>query len=413
MVGNRRIEPGLVVIFRYFSAIAMLYFAIIVAITTSQEGTIFVPYLRWSLINLLLYLVVFIYLSWPRLRERSAPAYLPLALTMATVLPFLTNILDYLSPTERTLMSLILRSWLMFPILLVPLVILAWQYRLRYVILFAALTALFEEVMLLPIVGSLNFESLSILGQPLIRAFCFGLTGQIVCHLMDAQRAQRRALIHANQELSRQASMLEQLTVSRERNRLAREMHDTLAHTLSALSVNLEAMKTTVPSSLVDLQQMLDQSLQITRQGLTDTRRALKALRSNALEELGLSLAIRNLAETIASKNGLALTLKVDEYIPELSPAREQNIYRIAQEALENAARHAGAGKLTVELQLQGKSLLLLVQDDGAGFDPQKAQAGDHLGLMGMQERADSIQGELEIESRVEAGTALRLRLTV
>jgi signal transduction histidine kinase len=411
MAERTRIEPGLLVIFRYFLIIAIAYFAILVAVSALQVDVLRASYVRWSFLNFLLYLVLYIYLSIPWLRERNDRFYLPLALAMAAAFPVLANVMTYLEAPERTLTVLIQSSWLSFPVLLVPLLLIAWQYRFRYVLLFAGLGALVEEILLLPLLWPPNPEQLTIVGQPLIRAFSFGIAGQIVCHLMDTQRAQRRRLMQANLELSRTSGMLQRLAVSHERNRLARELHDTLAHSLSALSVNLEAMKTELPAGNAELAAMLDRSLQITREGLTDTRRALKALRADAIEDLGLPLAVRNLAEAAAERGELRLETEIDGNLPALPPAVEHAVYRIAQEAVENAVHHAGAGALRVELSAQGDALELAVHDDGSGFDPQSIDGRDHLGIRGMRERAEACGGTLGIDSRKDRGTTLHLRI--
>ena len=403
----------MLVIFRYFLIIAMAYFAILVALSAIQTDVLRDSYVRYSFLNFLLYLCIYIYLSIPWLRERNARGYLPLALAMAAAFPVLANVMSYLGAPDRTLPVLIQSSWLSFPVLLVPLVLIAWQYRFRYVMLFTILAALVEEILLLPLLWPPNPEQLTIAGQPLVRAFSFGIVGQIVCHLMDTQRAQRRRLMEANLELSRNSDMLQRLAVSHERNRLARELHDTLAHSLTALSVSLEAMKTELPAPGGALGMSLDRSLQIAREGLSGTRRALKSLRADALEDLGLPLAVRNLAEAAAERAGLRLELILDKNIPALPPSVEHSVYRIAQEAVENAVHHAGLGVLRVEMGASGGELKLSVCDDGSGFDPDSVDRQDHLGILGMRERAEACGGGLEIISRKDEGTALHLRIPI
>jgi signal transduction histidine kinase len=411
MPEKTRIEPGLLVIFQYFSVVAMAYFAVLVAVAALRENPFQFPFIRWSFLNFLLYLVLYLYFSSPRLRERNASWYLPAALGMAAAFPVLANTVIYLEAPERTLPFLIQSSWMSFPVLLVPLVFIAWQYRFRYVILFIVLAALLEECLLLPLLWPVSLENITIAGQPLIRAFSFGVVGHIVVHLMDTQRAQQRALLQANLELYRNGDALQRLAVSRERNRLARELHDTLAHSLTALSVSLEAMKTELPSAGSGLADMLGRSLKIAREGLTDTRRALKALRADVLEDLGLPLAVRQMAETAAARAGVILEADLNERLPGISPALEQEMYRVAQEAVENAVHHAGARTLRVELHRRGKELELIVRDDGAGFDPDQVESSDHLGIRGMRERAEAAGGTLEIDSREDAGTTVKVRV--
>jgi two-component system NarL family sensor kinase len=157
----------------------------------------------------------------------------------------------------------------------------------------------------------------------------------------------------------------------------------------------------------------LETSLAATRSGLQETRRALKALRAAPLEDLGLLLALRRRAEESAARAAATLSLSLPARLPALSPAVEQALYRIAQEALSNAAHHAGARSLTVELAVDGSTLSLLVADDGRGFDPQSPAAGGHFGLPGMRERAQRVGGALQITSRPGSGTAVRCTVQV
>ena len=172
-------------------------------------------------------------------------------------------------------------------------------------------------------------------------------------------------------------------------------------------------MKTELPPAGGELAAMLDRSPYITRDGLTDTRRALKALRADTLDDLGLPLAIRNMAEVAADRAGVRLELEIGEHIPALQPSVEQEIFRIAQEATENAVHHAGSSILRVGLRVREEALELAVSDDGSGFDPQRVNDGNHLGILGMRERAEACGGTLTIDSRKEEGTTLLLRVPI
>jgi signal transduction histidine kinase len=243
-----------------------------------------------------------------------------------------------------------------------------------------------------------------------IRSFLFLLIGYIVSSLVDAQRRQRQELAEANKKLIRYAVTLEQLTVSRERNRLARELHDTLAHTLSGLAVQLEAIATIWSSIPPKAHDMLDRALDATRAGLDETRRTLQDLRAAPLEDLGLPLAIRSLANNFAARGGLSLDMDVSSQIPNLPPEVEQAYYRVAQEALDNVTRHANAQRVTVSLGQIGGQLVLEISDDGGGFAEETVEPDEQLGLLGMRERAALIGGTLEVESRSGRGTTVCLR---
>jgi signal transduction histidine kinase len=210
---------------------------------------------------------------------------------------------------------------------------------------------------------------------------------------------------------------LEELTISRERNRLARELHDTLAHSLSAVAVELEAIRSLWHRDPEAAQSMLDKADETTRRGLTEARRALRALRASPLRDLGLLLALQELAEEAADRAGAALDLRVPgQIVGHLTPPVEQGVYRIAQETLDNVARHAQARLIVFRLEQTSDTLELTVEDDGLGIDVTAIQASeadgqDHLGIHGMKERATLIGGHLEIRSRAGQGT--RVHLTV
>jgi signal transduction histidine kinase len=340
-------------------------------------------------------------------------SYLPVALTSATAIPILSNLFFLFEPTASELSDIVLRSWLLLPILVVPVVIMAWQYPLRYVVLFAITTAGVEMALLVRVAGVVDIETLPILGVPIIQGFAFGTVGHIVSHLVTSQRFQREALLDANLKLSQHARTVEQLATSRERNRLARELHDTLAHTLSAQTVNLEAIKLLLPAEQDEVHAMLQQSLDNTRKGLSDTRRALKDLRSKQLEDLGLGIALRHLAQDIAQRGTLDLEVDLPEQLPDLPSQTEQCMYRIAQEAMENVARHANASSISLHMTQDGSQLSLSIADDGDGFDVGDPTVSERMGIRGMQERAALAAGRIQVESKPGDGTVVKFTVEV
>lgn len=132
----------------------------------------------------------------------------------------------------------------------------------------------------------------------------------------------------------------------------------------------------------------MNQAETTVRAGLQETRQALQALRASPLEDLGLTLALRQLAETAAARSHLTLDWQAPESVPRLPPDQEQHFYRVAQEALANVVAHARAQRLTVALACQPAATALLIRDDGVGFDPAAPGRAGHYGLAGMQERA-------------------------
>lgn len=394
--------------FRYFTGVAMVYFAALSLITALQTGQIVNPSQIQSYVNLAINAFLFVYLSWTWLEGKLGRFYLPLALIAATIVPLFSNLV-YLASPQETAQLTILRSWLLFPILIVPLVIIAWQYHFRYVLAFTLLTSIIELIILFSRLEIINFETLPILGLPLIRAFAFGIIGHIVTRLITTQRQQESNLLTANIKLSEHALTLEQLATSRERNRLARELHDTLAHTLSGLAVNLEAIKIMLGESQPEILKRLDHALENTRIGLTDTRRALKDLRVKQVEDLGLKLALENLCLQASSRGEFELQLDLPDIIPESSIQIEQVYYRIAQEALENIVKHAHAKHAFLKLFLEDNCYTMQIEDDGIGFDPEHSYSLDTLGIQGLRERAAELGSLLEINSQPGEGTLVRI----
>lgn len=404
----RKKRTDVVQTFRYFTGVAMAYFAGLSLVTALQTGQIFNPSQIQSYVNLAINGILFGYLSWSWLERKLGYYYLPLALIAASVVPLFSNLV-YLASPQETAQITILRSWLLFPILIVPLVIIAWQYHFRYVLAFTLLTSIIELVILFSRLETINFETLPILGLPLIRAFAFGTIGHIVTRLITTQRKQERNLLSANIKLSEHALTLEQLATSRERNRLARDLHDTLAHTLSGLTVNLEAIKIMLGGEHPEIMERLDHALQNTRIGLTDTRRALKDLRVKQVEDLGLKIALENLCLGASKRGEFDLQLDLPDLIPETSIQVEQVFYRVAQESLENIVKHAQAVHVSLILKVDDNQLWMKIEDDGIGFDLDRQRSPDTLGIRGMRERALECGCLLELTSQLGNGTSITI----
>ncbi|MEI8165635.1 MAG: sensor histidine kinase [Chloroflexales bacterium] len=347
---------------------------------------------------------------WPRGHAWLGRAFLPLVISLLSVVPaVLTQVvaMQMRPGMASSPDALLVRT---MPLLVMALVLTAWQYSWGAVILFSGGMAGFTlglhllsfrpgGASLVPQVTVVVIQTISLL-----------VVGYFISTLMQRLKQQQASLAQANAKLTVYAATLEELTISRERNRMARELHDTLAHTLSALSVQLEAVKAYWDVDPATAQPMLDTALTATRSGLHETRRALKALRASPLEAMGVALALRQIATETATRANLRLKLAVPERLPALAPAVEQCLYRVAQEATANVAYHANAQTLTVQLRCDG-GVTLRVGDDGCGFDPQQAEAAGHFGLAGMRERAQLVGGELTVISQPGHGTTIQLTI--
>ena len=414
------IEPGLLPTFRLFVLLRLAGFPFTVLVRSLWPESVFLGIPGWydlpgggvlAAFDLGSTLALFGYLSWTWLRARLGAAFLPLALTVAAVVLIVTNTeaareSSLADPLGLTAIRMSIRLMLQLSILLV---LAAWQYHLLGVAVFSLGTALFEAALGRPALPASGPAGLATAGLIAMRLALFALVGYVVARLAAAQQAQRRVLAAANRDLAEFASTLEELATSRERNRLARELHDTLAHSLSAVAVQLEGMQAVWESEPDKSRRMLERSLDLTRQGLVEARRAIRELRASPLEGLGLPLAIRQLAESVAERSRLTLEMNLPDQLEGLRPEVEQGIYRITEEALTNIVQHSGARRLSLDLEKNPSRVELSIRDDGWGFDPGSVDAEAHFGLQGMHERARMIGGTFSVDSRPGAGTTIHL----
>jgi signal transduction histidine kinase/streptogramin lyase len=195
-----------------------------------------------------------------------------------------------------------------------------------------------------------------------------------------------------------------------ERNRIAREIHDTLAQGFVAVSVQLELTAHLLgQSQVLEATQQVDRTRDLVREGLADARRSIWDLRA-AGTQATLPMRLTHLVEQSSTEH-LKTDIDIGGIYRVLAPALENEAFRIAQEALANAVRHSGATQVTLEVRYHPDELKLTVSDNGIGFqaaDPSLPAKG-HFGLQGMRERADQIAGTLNVESSPGRGTIVTL----
>ena len=346
---------------------------------------------------------------WDGIQKKLGQAFYPLLLLAISAAPIFINVVVTPRFPNGPLANAEGMALRQLPVLFVALALVAWEYELSHVILFSVGTTTLELGLIY--FGSVDSRSIYVfIFIAIIRTISFIAVGVFISLLVARLREQRESLREANANLTHYASTLEQLTVSRERNRLARELHDTLAHSLTAISVSLETAKAYFDIDAGKTRDLIDKSLESTRVGVDETRRALKALRSSSLEDMGLALAIQRAAESAAARFKLNLTLDLKNPMPSLSPDVEQTIYRIAQEGIENIVNHSRAKNFSLRLESNGHTTLT-IQDDGIGFDMRSDASSGHFGLVGMRERAELGGGKLRIESEKGKGTKIVLTI--
>ncbi|MGI8910528.1 MAG: GAF domain-containing sensor histidine kinase [Rubrobacteraceae bacterium] len=189
-----------------------------------------------------------------------------------------------------------------------------------------------------------------------------------------------------------------------ERNRLAREIHDTLAQGLTAAALQLESADALLDSGSGKVRKPLRRALSLMRSNLEEARRSVLDLRAAPLEGSPLSGALKTLVDRWEAQTGTNARYKTVNPGHPLPPSVEAALYRVCQEALNNVARHAQAGRVTVRLVATPDQVQLVVEDDGLGFDASEPPRNRH-GLVGMEERIEMLGGGLVVTSAPGAGT--------
>jgi PAS domain S-box-containing protein len=196
-----------------------------------------------------------------------------------------------------------------------------------------------------------------------------------------------------------------------ERQRLARELHDSVSQALYGISLGVNTALVLFDADRTKVLEALHYALSLTHAGLTEMRALIFELRPESLEMEGLVVALTRQVEALRARHSIAVELSLCAE-PDVALAVKEALYRIAQEALQNAARHARADRLDVRLIHEAASLKLEVCDNGVGFSPLAGYPG-HLGLRSMRERAMKVGGTLEIDSAADCGTQVRAYIPV
>ena len=194
-----------------------------------------------------------------------------------------------------------------------------------------------------------------------------------------------------------------------ERNRIAREIHDTLAQGFIGVSVQLELVARLLISSADAAREQLDQTRTLVRQSIADARQSIWELRSQSADTNDFAARLSKMARQVTASSQMKVQLEVHGQYRALAPVIEAELARIAQEAITNAVRHSGALNAKIELTYSAKKLRMIVSDDGCGFA--LAANGDgpagHYGLRGMRERAQQIHAEFSVQSAPSNGTSV------
>jgi signal transduction histidine kinase len=210
-------------------------------------------------------------------------------------------------------------------------------------------------------------------------------------------------------ENARLHQLAEQLAVTRERQRLARDLHDSVTQTMYSLSLYADATRKALQGEKVETAlENLDELRKMVREAMLDLRLLIFELHPPILQKEGLATALKTRLDSVEARSGIRIKFNVSNE-RRLPLETETECYRIAQEALTNVVKHAQADHVSVSLHYYPDKFELEVRDNGVGFDAGEAEKGGGLGLKGIQERVQRMSGHLAIESTPQTGTALKV----
>ena len=252
-----------------------------------------------------------------------------------------------------------------------------------------------------------------LIGLTINSALWFGLVLAFVLLLVGAvlaeQESQKKLAI-ANHRLRQYALAIENQAILQERNRIAREIHDSVGHYLTAQSIQLENTALFLVTDREKAAYHLQNARQLGKDALQNVRQSVATLRNHPLKGRSLKIAIKQLIEEFERNYGIAIAFHFNLLA---SPSMEVNtaLYRIVQEALTNISKHSNAGQVHLTLTEQNDRIYLQIQDDGKGFNPDENTTG--FGLQGMRERTEALDGKFELISKPQQGCEIRVEIEI
>ena len=239
----------------------------------------------------------------------------------------------------------------------------------------------------------------------------FGVQAGIALENARLYKTQQRARRLAEKQRERMRQLAQRVVEAqeKERERIARELHDESGQSLTSLKISLDMIRMMVPDELADIKQGLGDVLELTDKTMSNLRLLSHNLRPPGLDVYGLTAALEGLCHDFNAHSPLSLQFSGDE-LPDLDPLPALSLYRFAQEAITNAVKHAQAEEIHVKLTQQSDKIVLTVTDDGIGFMPpdfNEAVPADGAGLIGMIERLEMVGGSLSITSKPGEGSRL------
>jgi signal transduction histidine kinase len=225
----------------------------------------------------------------------------------------------------------------------------------------------------------------------------------------ERSELERRVAVRTH-EVERLAEESRYAAIVRERLKIARDLHDTLAHSMMAMLSEIRFLRRLQTRDPAAVTGELARAEKLAHEGLQEARTAITQMRVTAVRETGLGPALANAFERFINHTGLSGDFNADDIAARFGDERAETILRMAQEALRNVERHARASRVVVRLQSNDSLLELRIEDNGIGFDPDALRPG-HYGIVGLREQAELIGAELRIDSKPNEGTTFCLSL--
>jgi len=344
---------------------------------------------------------------------------------------------DWKSPMEwRPLLAIVLLVGITEVVGLLPRIGLQWDWLLFLVtiVIFFSILPLriavgagiflyLTAVVNLAWLNNWNWSSIYASLLSLLPAFAFVAIFSLVVRVLQDQKERAERLLRqleqsnaeleqAHRQLQEYANDVEELTIVRERTRLAREIHDTLGHYLSILNIQLETISKLQARDPARTAVEIAEARRVAAQSMQEVRNALAALRPTSMTQLSLSEAIMELGhEFERSAAATTLTLDLETELPPLSPDIQVAFYRAVQEALTNVRKHAQASKVLVRLRYEDEALELVVLDNGKGVANADEERSGGFGLVGLRERMALLGGRVLYGPAEQGGYRVTVRV--
>lgn len=291
--------------------------------------------------------------------------------------------------------------------------------------IFRHLPLRYGVIAVLILTGSIIYEQLADAGatfsltNPTIWVFLFTALGAVILGVwitaIIGQSTRRRELIEQLEATRAQLAAAERREGAlQERERLAREIHDTLSQGFTSIVMHLEAAEQALPDDPVTLRRHMDRARETARDSLRQAREVVHDLRPDLLAERSLPQAIERVGARWSEEHEIAVTTTTTGNVVVLPPGVDVTLLRVTQEALANVRKHAQATAVTVTLSYMGDVVVLDVQDDGAGLDGASPPPfGGGFGLKAMRERVEQLGGKMLVESEAGEGTTLMIEMPI